>query len=125
MKFKLDENFGTRTINLFRNAGYDVLTVFDQKIEGIADQHLYEICCKEKRSLVTLDLDFSSVIKFPPIKDISIIVFRIPKNPTLKQLENLVTLFLQSLTKIDVTGKLLIVEIGRIRIHQTEEYNFK
>lgn len=121
MKFKLDENFGTRTINLFRNAGYDVSTVFDQKIEGIADQLLYEICCKEKRSLVTLDLDFSNVIKFPPENDMSIIVFRIPKNPTLKQLENLITLFIKSLSKIDVNGKLLIVEIGRIRIHQTEE----
>ena len=31
MKFKLDENFGTRTQQLFREAGHNVQTVHDHK----------------------------------------------------------------------------------------------
>ena len=45
MKFKLDENFGTRTQELFRVAGHDVQTVRGQEIQGCLDQHLYEVCC--------------------------------------------------------------------------------
>jgi len=44
MKFKLDENFGTRTQELFRAAGQDVQTVRGQELQGCLDQHLYEVC---------------------------------------------------------------------------------
>lgn len=61
MKFKLDENFGTRTQQLFEHAGHDVKTVREQSLQGCSDQHLYEVCCSENRCLVTLDLDFSGL----------------------------------------------------------------
>ena len=55
MKFKLDENFGTRTQHLFQDAGYHVQTVRQEVLQGSPDQHLYEICCLEQRCLVTLE----------------------------------------------------------------------
>jgi predicted nuclease of predicted toxin-antitoxin system len=66
MKFKLDENFGTRTQQLFRSAGHDIQTIRDQGMQECSDNYLYEVCCAEKRCLVTLDLDFSDVTRFPP-----------------------------------------------------------
>lgn len=45
MKFKLDENFGTRTQYIFENAGHDVETVYQELLQGASDQHLYEVCC--------------------------------------------------------------------------------
>lgn len=56
MKFKLDENFGTRTQQIFRAAGHDVQTVCDEGLQGSSDQYLYEVCYTEQRCLVTLDL---------------------------------------------------------------------
>lgn len=120
MKFKLDENFGTRTQQLFYDAGHDVQTVRDQRLQSCSDYHLYEICCAEQRCLVTLDLDFSDVTRFPPDKADGIVVIRIPRNPTLSLLEQLIHQFLQSLTQMSVEKKLWIVEIGRIRVHQSE-----
>ena len=35
MKFKLDENFGTRTQELFRTLGHDVETVRSQNMQGL------------------------------------------------------------------------------------------
>ena len=61
MKFKRDENFGTRTQYLFITAGHDVRTVHNQRLQGCSDKNLYDICCKEARCLVTLDLDFSDL----------------------------------------------------------------
>jgi predicted nuclease of predicted toxin-antitoxin system len=120
MKFKLDENFGTRTQQLLRSAGHDVQTVRDEKLEGSSDHHLYEVCCNEHRCLITLDLDFSDVTRFPPAKAGGIVVIRIPKNPSIFLLEQLIRQFLQSLSNMSAENRLWIVEVGRIRIHQSE-----
>jgi predicted nuclease of predicted toxin-antitoxin system len=121
MKFKLDENFGTRTQQIFRTGGHDVLTVRDQQLQGSADQRLYEVCRAEHRCLVTLDLDFSDVLRFPPQQAHGIVVIRVPRNPTLPLLEQLIRQFLKSLETMAVEKKLWIVEAGRIRIHQAED----
>jgi len=123
MKFKLDENFGTRTQALFRAAGHDVQTVRGQELQGCLDLDLYKVCCKEQRCLVTLDLDFSDVIRFPPASASGVVVIRVPRNPSLALLMQLVRQFLQALTRMPIEGKLWIVESGRIRIHQTETEN--
>ena len=120
MKFKLDENFGTRTQQLFRAKGHKVKTVRDQRLQGSSDQHLFEVCCSEKYCLVTLDLDFNNVIRFPPAKSNGIVVIRVPRNPSLPLLEKLVSQFLLALEEESIKKKLWIVEIGRIRIHQSE-----
>lgn len=120
MKFKLDENFGTRTQHLFQIAGHDIQTVRDEGFKGCSDHNLYELCCTEQRCLVTLDLDFSDVTRFPPDKTGGIVVIRVPRNSSLALLEQLIRQFLQSLTQMSVEKKLWIVEIGRIRVHQSE-----
>lgn len=120
MKFKLDENFGIRTQQLFHVAGHDVETVRSQELQGISDNHLFEICCTEHRCLVTLNLDFSDVTRFPPTKAAGIVVIRVPRNPSLSLLEQLIRQFFRSLTQMSVEKKLWIVEVGRIRVHQSE-----
>ena len=120
MKVKLDENFGTRTQQLFQDSGYEVHTVLDEGLQGCSDQSLYEIVCSESRCLVTLDLDFSDVTRFPPEKSDGLVVIRVPRNPSLALLEQLVSDLLQALLQDSVKGKLWIVEIGRIRVHQSE-----
>jgi predicted nuclease of predicted toxin-antitoxin system len=121
MKIKLDENFGTRTQQIFQTSGFDVLTVRDQCLQGCADQRLYEVCCAEKSCLVTLDLDFSDVLRFPPHQSHGIVVIRVPHNPTLSLLEQLIRQFLKALESMSIEKKLWIVETGRIRVHQTDE----
>jgi predicted nuclease of predicted toxin-antitoxin system len=118
MKFKLDENFGTRTQHVFRDAGHNVQTVREESLEGATDQRLYQVCCEEQRCLITLDLDFADVIRFPPQETGGIVVIRVPRNPTLALLERLVRQFLESLNRMSVEKKLWIVEVGRIRVHQ-------
>jgi predicted nuclease of predicted toxin-antitoxin system len=120
MKFKLDENFGTRTRRIFRDAGYDTQTVREQSLQGAPDQQLYEMCCAEQRCLVTLDLDFADVTRFPPDKTAGIAVIRVPRNPSLTLLENLMRQFLQAIGTMSITNNLWVVEVGHVRVHQTE-----
>ena len=119
MKFKLDENFGARTQQVFTEFGHDVHTVREEDLQGAADQKIYGVCQTEQRCLVTLDLDFTDVVRFPPEQTGGIVVVRVPRNPSLTLLEQLVRQFLQTLTQMSVKEQLWIVEVGRIRIHQT------
>lgn len=120
MKFKLDEIFGTRTQHIFNDAGHDVHTVYQESLQGASDQRIYEVCCEEGRCLITLDLDFADVVRFPPQKSGGIVVIRVPRNPTLALLEKLVQQFLHALAKMSVEKQLWIVEVGRIRVHQSD-----
>lgn len=120
MKLKLDENLGTRTQRLLRAAGHEVRTIRDQGLEGCSDQDLYGVCCAEPYCLVTLDLDFTDVTRFAPTQAGGIVVIRVPRNPSLALLEQLVRRFLRVLTQVPVANNLWIIEIGRIRIHQSE-----
>ena len=120
MKFKLDENFGTRTQELFRSLGHDVETVRSQNLQGCSDQHLFEVCCTENRCLVTLDLDFADVVRFPPSQSSGIVVIRVSHNPSLALLEQMARQFLRAAEQFTLEKRLLIVEVGRIRIHESD-----
>jgi predicted nuclease of predicted toxin-antitoxin system len=120
MKFKLDENFGIRTLRLFQQAGHDIHTVRDEQLQGVSDQVLYEICCHEQRCLVTLDVDFANVLRFPPRESGGLVVIRVPGNPSLSLLEGLIRQFLTAVHQSPVSAQLWIVEAGRIRIHDSE-----
>jgi predicted nuclease of predicted toxin-antitoxin system len=120
MRFKLDENFGTRTLNVFEEYGHDVQTVRMQGLQGKPDTHLFNVCREECRCIVTLDLDFANVIRFPPLQSSGIVVIRLPHNPSLAVLEQMVRQFLQALTQMSVQQKLWIVERTRIRVHEAE-----
>jgi len=120
MKFKLDENFGFRTQELFRSEGHDARSVFDEKIQGCSDQKLYKICCKEKRCLVTLDLDFADITRFSPSSGNGIVVIRLPINPSIVLLRQLIRQFLKALEKTPIEKRLWIVEMERIRIHESD-----
>jgi predicted nuclease of predicted toxin-antitoxin system len=97
------------------------MTVRDQQLQGCADHRLYEVCRAEQRCLITLDLDFSDVLRFSPQQAHGIVVIRVPHNPTLPLLEQLIRQFLNALETMPVDKKLWIVETGRIRVHQAEE----
>jgi predicted nuclease of predicted toxin-antitoxin system len=87
VNFKLDENFSLRVRKLFAEAGHDVQTVRDEGLGGISDQDLFQVCCREQRCLVTLDLDFANVVRFPPGQATGIVVIRPARTPTVALLE--------------------------------------
>jgi len=57
MKLKLDENLGEHGREILSRAGHDVATVASQSLEKAEDAYLIERCRRERRALVSLDLD--------------------------------------------------------------------
>ncbi len=119
MRRKLDENLGRTITQTFREAGHDLATVQGQGLGGIQDESLYERCRQEGRCLVSLDLDFSNVLRFPPERTAGLAVLRPAGRPTLAALNALARQLVQALSVEPLTGRLWIVEPERIRIHES------
>jgi Domain of unknown function (DUF5615) len=120
LKLKLDENLGHRTATLFRAAGHDALTVFEQGLSGVTDRILIDHCREEGRALVTLDLDFSNPLVFPPWEYRGIAVFRLPRNPTSADIDRAANILIATLATENLDRKLWIVEPTRIRLYRPE-----
>jgi predicted nuclease of predicted toxin-antitoxin system len=88
MRLKLDENIDERLAVLLRDAGHNTSTVREQGLHGTVDPDLYNHTVLEGRVLVTLDLDFSNVFRYPPKPTPGLVVLRGPDDlfPTVKVL---------------------------------------
>lgn len=122
-KFKLDEHFGKRFQALFLSAGFDTETVRDENLQGITDSQLFNVCNQESRCLVTLDLDFSDIIRFPPCESTGIVILRPRKRVTITDLEKLIMQLIEYIKTNSIKNQLWVIEKDRIRIHQSEKEN--
>jgi predicted nuclease of predicted toxin-antitoxin system len=116
VKLKLDENLGRRCIEIIQAAGHEVAT--DQGMTSASDAELIEKCTSEGPALITLDLDFSNPLVFPPHDHAGAAVLRLPAKPSHASLVALVRTLLQAIEREKLAGRLWSVEGARIRIYQ-------
>jgi len=88
LKFKLDENVDVRLAAVMAGAGHDVDTVLDEGLKGADDNQIYKTCQSTGRVLVTLDLDFSSPIRYSPTDTEGIVVLRPCRDPACRLFAN-------------------------------------
>jgi predicted nuclease of predicted toxin-antitoxin system len=115
VKFKIDENLPVEIAVFLSAAGHDATTVIDQGMAGAIDSHIINICSREKRVLITLDLDFADVRVYPPRLFSGIMVMRVVRQDK-QHLIDVLTRALPVLKNEPVKQRLWIIEETRIRI---------
>jgi predicted nuclease of predicted toxin-antitoxin system len=115
VKFKVDENLPDDLSRLFRDAGWDCVTVVQQELGGREDPEVAHVCAAEERILVTFDRGFSNIRAYPPPTGPGMIVFRLKsqdKRHVLAVAERLISALMQR----ELRNELWIVHDNRIRI---------
>jgi predicted nuclease of predicted toxin-antitoxin system len=120
MRFKVDENLPVEIADLLPRQGHDAVTVSEQGLVGIADPAVAAVCQVEKRALVTLDLDFSDICRYPPENQAGILVLR-PALQMIPALERMVARALTLLDQEPLEGCLWIVDDHRVRIRDPRQ----
>ncbi|HUT55755.1 MAG TPA: DUF5615 family PIN-like protein [bacterium] len=77
MKIKLDENMPHDLAELLSASGHDAATAAEQGLSGADDQEVLEKASSEERLLMTLDVGFADIRKYPLGSHGGIVVFRL------------------------------------------------
>lgn len=115
MRLLFDENLSPAHAQRARRLGHDALSVLEAGLSAEPDSGIRDYAITENRVLVTLDADFANILRFPPDATPGVIRLRVHP-PTESALCRLLEWALPRLRSRALTGKLVVVEAGRIRI---------
>lgn len=77
MRCKIDENLPVEVAETLAAAGHDATTVLAQNMGGQHDRLVGDVCRREGRVLLTLDLDFADIRIYRPQDYSGLIVLRL------------------------------------------------
>lgn len=115
MRFKVDENLPDDIAEALRNRGHDAETVYGEGLRGKDDRTIAVRGQQEGRAIVTLDLDFANITRYPPEDSPGFIVLRVVDQSR----PHVLQVFTHILNLIDqepLAGHLWIVEEHQVRI---------
>jgi predicted nuclease of predicted toxin-antitoxin system len=129
VKFKLDGNLGRQAGAVLVEAGFDVATVSDQRLESAPDRQVIDHSVREERCLVTMDAEFGNPLRFPPHHYRGIVLLRVPGRVTSELILDTVRTLRDALLSrnrppggsIPLPGpdrRLWIVQPGRVRLYR-------
>ncbi|MCI0683227.1 MAG: DUF5615 family PIN-like protein [Gemmataceae bacterium] len=117
MRFKLDENLPASLVDDFKAAGLDAATCRDEGIEGAGDPAIAAHAVAEGRALITFDLDFADIRRYPPGAHPDILILRL-HSQDIPATKTAIAKALQSVPPHDLQGNTVIIEDYRIRIRR-------
>jgi len=119
MKLKLDENLSRHLKPALAALGNDVLTAADEGLLSQPDSAIASAARTEDRPLLTLDLHFSDIRRFPPGTHPGIILFR-PSTLGPLEVNRFITSFVRHQDLLPFAHCLVIAEADRIRIRRPD-----
>lgn len=116
MKLILDADIPRSFLSQLKNKGFDVIDVRDISKVALNDEEIFRLACKEKRILISRDLDFSNILHYPPKDSSGIIVLRTYLLPK----EEMFGILLKALQFPEdrLQGTLVIAQRDRLRFHK-------
>ena len=115
MRVKLDENLGRAHAKLITDFGHEAERVTDEHLSGATDETVWSKVSVEWRFFITLDLDFSDVLRFPPGSHPGILLLR-PHNTSRAAVLNVLLRILNGQGFESLAGSLSVADEFRTRI---------
>lgn len=119
MKIIADENVFEPIIEFLKKEGFEVISIRDSRLSGITDEKIYKMAVDKEYAIITMDKDFTRMIKFPPEKCGGIIVVKIYKMSVDKTTETFKKYF-KELDLERISHKLIIITPEGVRLRSRE-----
>jgi predicted nuclease of predicted toxin-antitoxin system len=120
MKLKLDENLSRHLKPVLTAQGHDALTAADECLLSRPDTEIARAAASEERMLLTLDVEFADLRKYPPGSHPGIILFR-PISLGPLSVNGFIADFTKATDLRRLAGCVAIVEPGHIRVRSPEQ----
>ncbi len=114
---KLDENLSRSHLHFLRALGYSADNVLDEGLSGAKDSELWRKVVEESRFLITLDLDFSDLRRFPPGTHPGILLVR-PSRNSRDAVQRVLSRTIQAHPLSTLTGCLAVADDWKTRIRR-------
>jgi len=117
VKFLLDANLSPKTgEHLRKKFNFDIIDLITEGKYGLSDEKVIKFAKKEKRVIITFDLDFGEIYYFSERGKVGIIVLRI-MDQTVESVNKVLGKFFQKEAKnIDLEKSLVVIDDNKIRI---------
>jgi predicted nuclease of predicted toxin-antitoxin system len=116
MRFLIDANLPRSTVALVSSLGHAVEFARDVGLGAAPDADIAARARLTEAALLTRDLDFADIRRYPPKDDAGIVVLRMPDDATAKEIVSIVERFLRQPEFLGaLRGRLAIVEPDRVR----------
>ncbi|MBI2591346.1 MAG: DUF5615 family PIN-like protein [Candidatus Brennerbacteria bacterium] len=117
LKFLLDANLSPETAFFLRLFNFDVKSLIEEDLGGIKDEEVLKIAQKEKRIIITFDLDFGELYYFSSKRKTNILVLRLD-DQRIEAVHSILGRFLKNQVKILKRrgSYLVILSETRVRI---------
>lgn len=118
-KFVIDEDVSRSTGKVLKDHGYEVKDIRDYGLRGAEDEEVYQSAQNNQAVVVTSDMDFGNILRFPIGSHFGIVILRFPNEVSTKEINRQLVKSIKALTDDDFKGNLVIIEPGRVRIRKS------
>jgi predicted nuclease of predicted toxin-antitoxin system len=116
MRFLIDANLPRSIVVLVSGLGHDVEFARDIGLGAAPDREVANHAKASAAALITRDMDFADVRRYPPDEYAGLVVLRIPDSFTAAEIAHVVERFLREPGFVaQLSGRLAIVEVDRVR----------
>jgi predicted nuclease of predicted toxin-antitoxin system len=118
IKFVVDEDMPRSTSGVLKSRGFEAMDVRDCGLRGKSDEEVFRFAQREKAVIVTADLGFGNLLRFPVGGHSGIVVVHFPNEMSVSEMNDQIRKAFDNLTADDFKGNLIVLEPGKIRVRR-------
>ena len=116
--FLVDEDLPRSLARALSAAGMQSIHVIEAGLRGRSDSDVLAEANRNRRTLLTADLDFSNLLQYPLGSHAGIVIARFPNETPVEVLNQAIVSALDALAPDELVGCLVIIEPARVRIRR-------
>jgi predicted nuclease of predicted toxin-antitoxin system len=117
-RFLVDEDMPRSLARALREAGFEADDVRDVGLRGKPDERIFAYAMEHSLAILTGDLGFGNILRFPPNDHAGIIVCRFPNEWSPSKINEVVLTGVRSFIAEPLTASIVIIEPGRVRVRK-------